>query len=148
MVPLIFNLEIILLSAFFFSRLAKNLLFFSPSSIICAFDLNIYPSIVLSMSEFSSDFLLSICCFSKFIVALFTVLFIVLFKFSISVVSCFSSLSFIFLEPYLIDSFLIEPFTNFHRVFGFAFSLIDVISVIFFFLFLDTVSQGEMNYLA
>ena len=61
---------------------------------------------------------------------------IVLVKFLISVVSCFSSLSFpfFFIDPYLIDSFLIAPFINSHRVFGFAFLLIVVISVIIFFI--------------
>ena len=67
---------------------------------------------------------------------LLTELLIVLFEFSISVVSCFSSLSFsfFFIDPCLIDSFLIATLINFHRVFGFAFLLIVVISVIIFFI--------------
>ena len=49
----------------------------------------------------------------------------VLFKFYFLVVVFF----FLFV-PYLIVSFLIDPFTNSHRVFGFAFSLNVVVSVI------------------
>ena len=57
--------------------------------------------------------------------------------FSIFSMSCLSFISwlllyFLFFVPYLIVSFLIDPFINPQRVFGFAFSLNAVVSVILF----------------
>ena len=57
--------------------------------------------------------------------------------FSIFSMSCLSFISwlfffFFFFVPYLIVSFLNDPLINSHRVFGFAFSLNVVVSVILF----------------
>ena len=62
--PFTFNLDIILDSAFFFSRLAKYLLFLSFCSIICALDRIMSPFSLLSVIFSNSFFLLSSSCLS------------------------------------------------------------------------------------
>ena len=92
----------VLFSAFFFSKLAKYLLFFHPPKQLALLIL-ICNHQFFSIREFNSAVFVSISCFSKSNVELFKVSFIVLFKFSISFVNCFSSLhvsvSFFFFDP-------------------------------------------------
>ena len=55
--PSLFSLEIVFAVALFFSRLAKNLVFFSPPSIYSALALTIYPFTFFSFISSSLFFL-------------------------------------------------------------------------------------------
>ena len=126
-----FNLVIALASDFFFSKLAKYLLFFSFCSIICAFGRVIKPFNLFSKILFNSfrllskfDFILSCNSESSALLNSFS-------SCSMSLVYFISFLrfSFFFNDAYLIVSFHTVPFIISHSVFGFASLLIVAISL-------------------